>query len=194
MTRGSEGASCLAEAQRLLARCRIDPADVSDADYVALRRAARAAIDRLDDEPEFDEAHETLDEVGSLVRENRPRLCFLQSKDDDFVQTCPVALGHVRLGFSVGMEIEESHCSICKRDLWECPHVPGQTYDGHPVSRVITKAKLFEVSVVSRPDFADARITERLVSRADVEAMFGGPLPDNAQPVCDRCLTPCLGI
>ena len=155
---------------------------------------SRAAIDRLDDEPEFDEAHATLDEVGQHVRRSRPHLCFLTEEGRDFTQDCPVALGHIRLGFSVGIEIEESHCSICERDLWQCAHIPGEIYNGDPVVRVITRAKLFEVSLVSRPDFADARITSRPVARFDVENLLGGPLPANARPLCDRCLTPCPGI
>ncbi|MET3567970.1 hypothetical protein ABIC47_003484 [Leifsonia sp. 563] len=189
-----DGASRLAGVQRLLAEYRIDPNSASDDDLVALRRSARAAIDRLDDEPEFDVAHRTLDEVGQHIRHTRPELCFFTENGDDYTQDCPVALGHIRLGLSVAVEIEESHCSICEGDLWECPHIPGELYDGKPAVRVITKAKFFEVSVVERPDFPDARITSRPVARADVEAAFGGPLPADARPICDRCLTACPGI
>lgn len=192
--RTDDGVSRLREVQQLLAGYRANPTNVSDDDLLALRRNARAAIDRLDDEPEFDEAHATLDEVGRHIRRTQPHLCLVAEDGDDFVQECPVALGHIRLGFSVGIEIEESHCSICEGDLWECPHVPGEMYDGLPVVRVVTRAKLFEVSIVDRPDFPDARITSRPVSRANVEVAFGGPLPANALPVCDRCLAPCPGI
>lgn len=192
--RADDGPSRLAEVQRRLAAFRAHPTDVSDDDLLALRRDARAAIDRLDDEPEFDDAHVSLDEIGRLVRSTRPHLCVLTEDGDDFSQECPVALGHIRLGFSIGAEIEESHCSICEGDPWGCPHIPGQVYDGQSTRRIITKAKLFEVSLVDRPDFPDARITSRPVARADVEGAFGGPLPANARPVCDRCLTPCPGI
>jgi hypothetical protein len=170
------------------------PQMVTDNQFVALRQAARAAIDRLDDEPEFDDAHETLDAVGRFVRQQRPGLCLFARDGDNFVQECPVALGHVRLGLSVAMEIEESHCSICEQDLWTCPHIPGQLYDGQSVVRVITRARVLEVSVVERPDFADARFMSRPVSRAGIEEALGGPLPVNARPICDRCLEQCSGV
>jgi hypothetical protein len=190
----NDGASRLLKVQQLLAEYRTDPTTASDNDLAALRQDARAAIDRLDDEPEFDDAHNTLDEVGLYIRQTRPQLCRLTQESNEYTQDCPVDLGHIRLGLSVGVEIEESHCSICEGDLWTCPHIPGQLYDGQPVIRVITKAKLFEVSVVNRPDFPDARFTSRPVSRLAVEAAFGGPLPTNAHPVCNRCLTSCPGI
>lgn len=189
-----DGRTRLAEVRRKIDAYRAHPADFSDGDLLSLRRDARAAIDRLDDEPEFGVAHATLDEVGRHVRRDRPQLCVLTEDGDNFAQECPVALGHIRLGFSIGAEIEESHCSICERDLWECPHIPGQVYDGQPVTRIITKARLFEVSLVDRPDFPDARITSQSIVRAEVEDAFGGPLPANVRPVCDRCLTPCPGI
>lgn len=192
--RPDDGARRLSEVKLLLAAYLAEPASVSDEDLLVLRREARAAIDRLDDDPLFDEAHETLDEVGHYIRQTRPHLCLLSEDGTDFKQECPVALGHIRLGFSVGIEIEESRCSICGIDPWQCPHIPGEVYDGQPVGRVITKAKPFEVSLVARPDFPDARITSRPVSRASVEAAFGGALPSDAVPVCDRCITPCSGI
>jgi hypothetical protein len=56
------------------------------------------------------------------------------------------------------------------------------------------EGNLFEASMVKRPDFPDARIIGRPISRADVEETLGASLPAGAQPVCDRCLTPCAGI
>jgi len=188
------GVSRLIEVQRLLAEYRADPNLATNADLIALRRGARAAIDRLDDQPEFDEAHDTLDQVGQHIRQARPELCLFTEAGDDYTQDCPVALGHIRLGLSVGLEIQESHCSICEGDVWECPHIPGKSYDGQSAARVVTKAKIFEASVVSRPDFPDARFMSQPVSRARVEAALGGPLPANTKPLCDRCLTPCSGI
>lgn len=189
-----DGAIRLTAVQRTLALYLADPSEVSDEELEVLRRDARAAIDRLDDEPEFDDAHNTLDEVGLLVRRARPRLCLLAESGNDFTQNCPIALGHIRLGFSVGLEIEESHCSICQGDPWTCPHVPGELYEGESMVRVITKAKMFEVSVVNRPDFPDARLLSQPFARAEVEAAVGGLLPPAARPVCDRCLTSCPGI
>lgn len=190
---GDDGVHRLEEVRRRLATYAADPDRVSDEDLEHLRRDARAAIDRLDDAPEFALAHSVLDEVGALVRRVRPHLCLLAARGDNFAQECPVDLGHIRLGLSVGFEIEESHCSICLGDLWECPHLPGETYDGQPVVRVITKANLIETSIVDRPDFPDARFTDRPISRVAVEQVFGA-LPDGARPVCGRCLNECGGV
>jgi hypothetical protein len=189
-----DGVARLEEVQQALAAYRGVASNPSDDQLLELRRSARAAIDRLDDHPRFDEAHATLDEVGQYIRRNRPHLCFLAEAGTDFAQECPIALGHIRMGFSVGMEIEESYCSICGLDLWQCPHVPGEIYNGEPVVRVISRAKLFEVSIVDRPDFADARITSWAIARSEVENVFGGPLPANMRPVCDRCMQPCPGV
>ena len=190
----NDGALRLAEVRRVLEAYQSDPSDAVDDDLRALRQSARAAIDRLDDEPEFDEAHETLDEVGEFVRRVRPDLCLLAPDGDGFLQECPVDLGHLRVGFSVGAEILESQCSICDQDPWECPHIPGESYGGQQAARIITRADFFEVSVVERPDFPDARIMGRPISRAEAEEALGAPLPPDARPICDRCLTPCPGI
>jgi len=95
---------------------------------------------------------------------------------------------------SVGVEVEESECSICGEDPWTCPHVPGQTYDGKRMVPVITKANFFEVSVVSRPDFNDARFMSQGLPRAEVEAAIGRPLLPGDRPICNRCTTPCPGL
>ena len=166
----------------------------SDEQLMELRRRARAAIDRLDDEPELERAHQALDRAGKLVRENRPRLCLFTPDGDDFQQTCPVALGHIRLGMSIGAEIEESECSICGRDSWDCAHVPGRVYGEEVATRIITKAKILHVAVVQRPDFPDARFMSEPVSRDRVESVLGMPLAAGEEPVCDRCLSPCPGL
>lgn len=193
-TTADDGVARLSEAKTTLALFRADPAAVSDDDLRELRRLARSAIDRLDDEPEFDDAHEMLDQVGNFVRTNRPVLCSYTPDGEDYKQECPVALGHIRAGMSVGAIIDESECSICGQDPWICPHIPGRTYDGEDAVRIITKATFLEVSFVDRPDMPDARIMSSPVSRSDVEAVFGGPLPANAFPVCNRCLSPCDGV
>ncbi|GAA1732850.1 hypothetical protein [Microbacterium paludicola] len=189
-----DGRTRLAEVSRMLEVYQTDPGAAADDDLRTLRKSARAAIDRLDDEPEFHRAHETLDAVGNFVRQVRPDLCLLTPDGEGYLQECPVDLGHLRVGFSVGVEILESHCSICEQDPWECPHIPGESYGGRHATRVVTRANFFEASLVKRPDFPDARIMSRPISRADVEETLGAPLPAGAQLVCDRCLMPCAGI
>lgn len=194
MTSTESGIARLAESRRLLALYKAAPDSVGDDDLRRLRQKAREALDRLDDHPEFERAHASLDEVGLFVRQLRPLLCLLKVNGNDYAQDCPVDLGHIRLGLSVGVEIEESHCSICLMDMWECPHVPGELYDGVLASRIITKAKFFEVSVVERPDFPDARFTNYPVSRVEVEALLEEAVPVGARPLCGRCLAACPGV
>jgi hypothetical protein len=191
---GSDGARELDAVRETLHRYRTDPDSATDDDLRRLRVRARHAIDSLDDEPEFDLAHETLDEVGRYVRTTRPELCIFTEDGTDFVRDCPVDLGHIRLGMSVGVEVEESVCSVCGKDPWTCAHVPGQTYDGMRMTPVITKANFFEVSVVSRPDFSGARFMSQGLPRAVVEATLGRQLLPNDRPICTRCTSPCPGL
>jgi hypothetical protein len=193
MTR-DDGLRRAAEVRAKLAEFVAGPPRPSDEDLVSLRQRARSALDRLDDEPEFEDAHRLLDEVGAFVRSERSELCVLESDGDDFQQTCPVALGHVRLGLSVEARIEESRCSICHEDPWFCPHIPGKEYDGVRAAREIVKADFLGVAVVSRPDMPDARFMSHPVSRMEVESALGRPLPQGARPICDRCLSVCSGI
>lgn len=47
---------------------------------------------------------------------------------------------------------------------------------------------------VKRPDFPSARFMGTPISREQVEAALGGSLPVGAEPLCDRCLSPCPGL
>ena len=40
----------------------------------------------------------------------------------------------------------------------------------------------------------DARIQRVTIPRADFERALGHPLPPGAVPVCDRCLSECVGV
>ena len=59
-----------------------------------------------------------------------------------------------RFFFSTGMLIREKTCSICGRVVSlrdSCGHRVGEIYNGEHCGRVITKAELLEVSVVTSP-------------------------------------------
>ncbi|ACF46131.1 conserved hypothetical protein [Prosthecochloris aestuarii DSM 271] len=53
--------------------------------------------------------------------------------------------------FSAGFIVRESECSICGAEYGECSHVKGRPYMGKLCARIVKKADLQEVSVVSDP-------------------------------------------
>ena len=55
--------------------------------------------------------------------------CQVEFKDGLYWVMCPVMLSHSRGGFSIGGS-GKAVCSICGKDIFDCPHVKGQTYDG----------------------------------------------------------------
>ena len=152
----------------------------------------RSALDWLEDTDHFDEAHKALDAAGRQVRTTFG-CCLTFYPGRGYMQECPVALAHNRVGFSVGFIIEESECSICREEPEDCDHITGQTYDGVVCVRVVKKADLFEVSLVDRPREPDARISSLQVPTADLEHTL--PAGFYGKPVsCDRCLHGCTGI
>lgn len=153
----------------------------------------RSAVDWLEDTEHFDRAHRALDQAGRQVRSSFGcHLTFERAKG--YSQACPVALAHSRVGMSAGFIVEEAECSICKRDPEDCEHITGQRYGDEGCVRVITRASLLEVSLVSRPNQPDARIHSMSLSRSELETALG-PLFRYGMPVsCDRCLAECGGM
>lgn len=60
---------------------------------------------------------------------------------------------------SLGGIIERAECSICERDYDECDHIVGRAYMGEYCTRIISKIKLQEISIVDDPSNKHARIT-----------------------------------
>lgn len=57
---------------------------------------------------------------------------------------------------SISMLVEQSECSICKKDMLECNHIRNQCYMGEFCSEMVTKMKrVNHVAIVSHP--ADKR-------------------------------------
>lgn len=54
--------------------------------------------------------------------------CQLKFKDGLYWVTCPVILSHSKGGFSIGGS-GKAICSICGKNIFDCPHVKGRTYD-----------------------------------------------------------------
>lgn len=205
------------------ARAALAAFDESAEDHarLSLQRYA-SAMNWLEDTADFDVAHGELHEIGRLCREEFSEGCRYGGADGDFVQSCPAALVHTRVGFSPGM-IGNAICSVCDEDVTECPHRPGETIPVealiHPDGRcsicgsgscvahvpgltysaevgvVVTEVyEIEEVSIVDRPRQPDARIQSVRIPRADIERRLGQRIPLGAHMNCDRCLGQCRGF
>ena len=183
----------------------------------------RAAMDRLEDSPEFEVAHVEMDILGRLCRETWPDGCRFQPVGDDYAQDCPVAHAHTRIGLSPAT-LGNAICSVCGVDVTTCPHRPGDTVKAVVAARVgdgrcnidgvtgcsvhevgstydaevriiITHVHMIEeISLVLRPAQPNARIQRVTIPRSDFERALGHPLPAGAVPRCDRCLSGCGGL
>ncbi len=154
--------------------------------------ALRSVMDSLEDTEHFEAAHRALDAAGGLVR--RVFGCLLTFEGGRYYQDCPVALAHVRGGFSIEAEAEEVECSICGRDPLECPHITGREYDGEVCARIITKARIERVALVGRPANPLARIRRESVPVSALREVLGGEWEPGIPVSCDRCLRECKGL
>jgi hypothetical protein len=199
-----------------------------DADAKALARAeeeARAALgffasslDWAEDSSEEDEAHRQMDVAGKWVRQTFG--CNLKRSGTEYQQTCPVALAHNRLGFSVGGYATRI-CSLCGNDLSECQHESGTAYlvpggpeplgwcrvclkdtcehsasETYRVSVVgkLTDMRVEEISLVHKPAQPEARILAMSVTASDLRELLGDEFVPGIEVSCDRCLLPCGGL
>lgn len=169
-----------------------DQSDAVEADARDALRLFRRAMDWTEEGPIFDDAHRELDAAGKFVRSNFPLGCRLQGGDTGYVQRCPAALAHLRVGMSIGGFIRASHCSICARSLDECDHVTGREYEGKTCARVITDFDLQEISLVDRPANPDCRLHAITVPLSDL--VVDEARRDEIEWIsCDRCLADCRG-
>ncbi len=183
-------------------------------------RIAASAFWLAEDSPLEDAAHEDLDKFGRWTRETFG--CALSFEDGHYGQTCPVAIAHKRIGFSVGMLVTNRICAICGDKFPDCcthraglvyqveggpnklgfcrvcgskecaKHVAGQTYPTVQ-TRIVLEAEIEEVSLVRKPAQPEARPTKLPVSLDEIHR--GHPEIRYGDRVpCDRCLYPCSGI
>ena len=191
----AHGLATLAEAEATLQTAiELEPIEPEAAEQSARSALAefRSAMNWLEDSDHFDNAHQRIDEAGAYVR--RTFGCQLHQEGMSYEQRCPVALAHNRIGFSVGMFIEQSECSICGADPATCQHITGRTYDGEFCARKITKGRVTEVSLVGRPAQPDARIHQVTVDHAVLRDHLGPRWQPGVPVNCDKCLRPCTGI
>ncbi len=172
-------------------------------------KAAVAAYNFLEDEPEEDCVHTLAHAIGEL----RSGLfgCPVTVKDRRLINDCPLSLLHFRMGMSMGFTAARL-CSICRKPLDVCEHLLGRVYAtkvgrvgdtctacglsdcDHQVgetvlmwpSVMIADIDLREVSLVYRPRDPLARISE-----------FSFPIPKGKEPsyppAC-LCWRPCSGF
>lgn len=164
-------------------------------------------------------AHKQMDSAGKWVRLNLR--CNLLHEDGSYFQTCPVALGHNRIGLSIGA-IANRVCSLCGEDLSECLHLPGIAYlvpggiedlgrcrvclsteacqhlptEEYRVSVVgiSVSGEILEVSIVNKPAHPEARFQKISLSNAELKEFLGDGFEIGMEVSCDRCLTECDGL
>ena len=185
----------------------------------ALDRAARAFW-WSEDTPLEDEQHQLMHKIGRWTRRNLG--CELHFDGSGYVQRCPVAIAHKRFGTSIGFTAKRI-CSLCDQDLSECEHLQDRMYwvrggpQGDTPCRVCLEAScshrtdrlyrarvvsivkdveaLRELSLVRRPAFPEARLTELpAVPAEEFVKKFGPEFRPGMEVVCDQCLGQCSGF
>lgn len=156
-------------------------------------RTLRSAVDWLEDTEHFEHAHQALDQAGRRVRTAFGcQLAF--DPERGYGQTCPVALAHNRIGMSATILLEEIECTICGADPEDCSHIGGQSYGDKVCGRLVKKARILEVSLVSRPNQPDARIHYISVPYSDLQELLGSEFQYGMTVSCDKCLQDCVGM
>jgi Caudovirus prohead serine protease len=220
ISRRAEGDRLIRQARAFLPKAKhVKARERAERDARQALAAYRASLDWAEDTAHEDEAHRLLDEAGSWVR--RTFGCHLERHGQQYQQTCPVALGHNRIGLSVGGRASKQICSLCAADVSECEHLPGtaylvpggsddlgwcrvccqpecehlqtETYRASLVS-IIREMELHEVSVVTKPAHPEARIQLVSIPLSDLRAELGNDFQPGMDVSCDRCLSPCEGL
>jgi hypothetical protein len=179
----------------------------------------RSALDWAEDTNKEDDAHAQLDKAGTFIRKTFG--CNFLFEEGTYFQTCPVALGHNRIGFSIGATATRI-CSLCGEDLSECEHLKGNAYFvpggyedlGHcrvclsttkcdhlpdkiyraSVCAKLIEIELHEVSLVNRPAHPEARIQKVSISSEKIRQQLGEEFVDGMPVSCDYCLSECDGL
>jgi hypothetical protein len=183
------------------------------------RRAIAEAVNAFwwAEDSELEQAQHTL--MHELGRWTRQRFgCTVHFDGERYSQRCPLDIAHKRFGFSIGYTAAPI-CSICGEDISECPHLPDKEYwerggvgpSGYcPVcmrqggcghrsdrlyrvtpGRIITEAKLREVSIVARPAGVTTRLTELPIDTEKLVQRLGPGFEVGMPVSCDLCVAGC---
>ncbi len=151
------------------------------------------SLDWAEGTEEEADAHRQMDEAGAWVRETFG--CHLKRTGASYEQTCPVALAHNRIGFSIG-GVAVRTCSLCGGDFSDCEHLPGTAYlvpggaadlgwcrvclketcdhrsnEEYRVSvvAIVSELHVEEISLVGTPAIPEARLLTVSVPIADLQ-------------------------
>lgn len=221
VVRGSELRADAASKHRRAVELNGSNIQAAEEDARSCLHLAASALNWLEDTDLEETAHAELDHYGRWARERFPAGCRLTWSGSQYGHACPVAVGHNRLGFSIGFTGNRC-CSVCNFDISECPHLPGQTYkvEGgpgpddlcrvcqqrgcgkHPAWREfetkaivwVTSGTIHEVSIVAKPRQPDARLSAIPVRTDDLCDMLGPQFRPGMTVYCSRCLEPCQGL
>jgi hypothetical protein len=197
------------------------PADQAEAEKLARQALPhfRSALDWAEDTDREDLAHEAMDAAGRWTCETFG--CELEYSDGSYYRTCPVDLGHNRVGVSVG-GVATRVCSLCDLDISDCEHDPSEVYltpggtsprgycricmepnctehEQHLMypaqpGAIVTEMQLDEISLVARPAYPDARIHREELSLDYLKAGLGEKFAPGMTVICERCLGQCGGL
>lgn len=177
------------------------------------------SLDWAEDTDMEQAAHDKMDQAGSWVRHQFG--CWMAQRGRNYSQTCPVALAHNRIGFSVG-GVAVHICSLCGNDVSECEHLRGTAYSvpggsddlgwcrvclkesGCEHSReekyrvslvsIIKQMDLEEVSIVNKPAQPEARLASVSISLEELTERVGKQFRPGSAIPCDICLIKCNGL
>lgn len=181
--------------------------------------SAVAALNYLEDHELAETSHTAIHRAAFIRRGLYG--CPIVPRDGDFWTACAVNMSHLRMGLSAGF-VCDWECSICGGLVEDCEHVMGATYEKvatrdesgqcticeaegcehkvgsvylAPASANARNAVLQEGSLVSRPRYPLARITERTTN---LGRLGDQPLirqaAEHGELNCDGCLGPCKGF
>jgi hypothetical protein len=216
------GEAYLREGQGAVAKARLQVGlgEAGGAESLARGALAQlsAAMNWLEDTPEFEVAHFRLDEAGRWIRETFG--CWLNRQGTEYSRTCPADLAHSRLGFSPGMKNVIRECTVCGQEPRLCRHITGRAYpaarrvvggrcnlcdretcshhDGEMGTAVcghyIVSCEIVELSIVTRPAQPMARIEKVSMSTKEIAEHVGAGWHPGMDVSCDRCLAVCYGV
>ena len=103
---------------------------LDEQDQGSSEKLARRALQKLREaclwEPNLSDHMKYLHYIGKFVHDQFG--CLLEYNDHVYWVTCPVHLSHSKGGFSIGGS-GRVICSICDKEMIDCPHVKGQRYN-----------------------------------------------------------------
>lgn len=182
--------------------------------------AAVAALNYLEDHELAEVAHTAIHRAA-FMRRGLYGCPIVLRDDDEFWTNCSIKMSHLRAGMSAGL-ISDFECSICGRLVEDCDHIMSEVYDKtafrdndgkcsicqateceHEIGTAYPtvayanarNVRAEEVSLVARPRYPQARITEMSI---DVGPVGDAPRVRRAAKHnalnCDGCLGPCKGF